>query len=253
MEVENNVSARDCRSALYMPASNTRAIAKGPNIDADAIILDLEDSVGPAEKVIAREQAIEAFTTLDYGYRLKALRINAVGSPWHEDDLNAALKAQPDVVVLPKAETAEEVNTVIDALRHAGMEPDMPVTSDRTYLLPWIMQLVAVAKAHSLALLDGVYNRFSDTLGFTAECEQAVAMGMNGKTLIHPSQVAVANTLFSPSESDIANAAAIVEAFSNPDNQNAGVIQVAGQMVERLHLDMAEAVLERVQRIQQRS
>jgi len=295
MEVENNVSARDCRSALYMPASNTRAIAKGPNIDADAIILDLEDSVGPAEKVMARDQAIEAFTTLDYGYRLKALRINAVGSPWHEDDLNAALKAQPDVVVLPKAETAEEVNTVIDALRHAGMEPtlqiwammetpkavlnaqqiatdsndqlsallignndlakaaDMPVTSDRTYLLPWIMQLVAVAKAHSLALLDGVYNRFSDTLGFTAECKQAVAMGMNGKTLIHPSQVAVANTLFSPSESDIANAAAIVEAFSNPDNQNAGVIQVAGQMVERLHLDMAEALLERVQRIHQRS
>ncbi len=291
MEDQRVVSAKDCRSALYMPASNERAIAKGPSIAADAIVLDLEDSVGPTEKSAARDRAVEAFTTLDYGYRIKALRINAVDSIWHKDDLQAAIKARPDVVVLPKVDSPDDINQVSDVLAEAGcseqlqiwamMETpkailnaqriaeessdrlsallignndlakaaDMPVTSDRTYLLPWIMQLVAVAKTYSLSLFDGVYNNFADAQGFETECKQAVSMGMNGKTLIHPSQVPVANTYFSPADSDVANAQSIVEAFAEPANQNLGVIQVKGQMVERLHLEMAEALLERVKRL----
>jgi len=295
MEDQTSMSANDCRSALYMPASNERAIAKGPGIAADAIVLDLEDSVGPTQKSTARDRAVAAFTTLDYGYRIKALRINAVDTIWHEDDLQAAVKARPDVVVLPKVESPDEINQVGDVLTNAGCREDMqiwamietpkailnarqiaeesnarlsallignndlakaadmPVTGDRTYLLPWIMQLVAVAKTYTLALFDGVYNNFADAQGFETECKQAVAMGMNGKTLIHPSQVAVANTYFSPAESDVANAHSIVKAFAEPANQSAGVIQVNGQMVERLHLEMAQVLLERVKRLSERT
>jgi citrate lyase subunit beta/citryl-CoA lyase len=113
----------------------------------------------------------------------------------------------------------------------------------RTYLLPWLSQVVLAAKAYDIAALDGVYNAFQDDEGFSSECRQGRAMGFDGKTLIHPRQVGPANALFGPSEEDLAWARKVVAAFAQPGNETANVINLDGGMVERLHLEQARALL----------
>lgn len=286
----------DCRSALYMPASVEKVLAKGPVCAADAVILDLEDAVAPDAKQVAREQAVRALTQYDYGHRLRALRINAAGTRWHEDDVEAVARSRPDAVVLPKVETADDVRSLsraLDAFPDTGgialwammesplailnaqsiaqcvsecprlslfivgsndlvREAGMPMSKDRTLLTPWLMTLVAAAKAYGLQILDGVFNDFSDSAGLENECRQGLAMGMGGKTLIHPKQIAITNRLFAPSPEAIEQAEAIVAAFDEPGNAGAGVVQVQGQMVERLHLEMAQQLLARAVRLADR-
>ena len=286
----------DCRSALFMPASNLRALAKGPALAADAIIIDLEDSVAPQNKALAREQAVSAFNDEDYGYRLRVLRINATSTRWHADDVEAAARCAPDALTLPKVETVADIAqlsavmdkhpslektriwammesplAVINARDIAGSVKDyprltvfvigsndlalaagMPVEKDRTCLMPWLMTLVASAKAFGIEILDSVYNDFADTEGFERECVQGVSMGMNGKTLIHPSQLLIANRVFSPSNDAIARAQEVVSAFALPENSAKGAISMDGRMVERLHLGQAEQLLKRAVRLQSR-
>ncbi|TCT41089.1 HpcH/HpaI aldolase/citrate lyase family protein [Martelella mediterranea] len=115
--------------------------------------------------------------------------------------------------------------------------------TDRTYLVPWLMQVVLAARAYGLRVIDGVYNDFSDTDGFVAECEQSRAMGFDGKMLIHPSQIEGANRHFSPSDDALAEAHAIINAFSAPEATGLNVIDLNGRMVERLHLEQAEKLV----------
>lgn len=283
----------DCRSALFMPASNDKALQKGPSLAADAIIIDLEDSVVPAAKFEARNAAVQAIGTHDYGYRIRALRINDASSEWHVSDLEAVAQCHPDVVVLPKVECANDIAMLSQAMDRLNVSADtviwammespqsvvnansiagsckeyprlaclltgnndmaraanMPVQSDRTYLIPWIMTILAAAKSQGLAALDGVYNDFADLAGFEAECEQARVMGMDGKLLIHPSQLSCANGVFSPSAQALADAQQIVDMFALAENTGKGAISVKGRMIERLHLEMAQELLDRAARL----
>ena len=116
-------------------------------------------------------------------------------------------------------------------------------TKGRGALMPWLMQVLLCAKAGKLDIIDGVYNDFSDLDGFAAECTEAVRMGFDGKSLIHPSQIETANTSFFPDTSSVAEARLIVEAFSNRENLDKGVTSLNGKMVERLHLEMAKKLL----------
>jgi citrate lyase subunit beta/citryl-CoA lyase len=118
--------------------------------------------------------------------------------------------------------------------------------SDRRHLIPWLMQMVLAARAGGLDLLDGVYNDFRDADGFARECAEATSMGFDGKTLIHPAQIEVANRAFSPSEAVMKQARAVVDAFARPENAGKGVIALDGKMVERLHLAQAEKLLAKV-------
>lgn len=136
-----------------------------------------------------------------------------------------------------------------DLVREAGM----PLGKDRSLLIPWMMTLVAAARAYGLQILDGVFNDFADHEGLRAECRQGVAMGMDGKTVIHPSQVTIANELFAPSAVALAEARAIVQAFDDPANAGLGVVQIEGRMVERLHLEMSVALLARAVRLADRA
>lgn len=128
-------------------------------------------------------------------------------------------------------------------------ETGVAALSGRPWLSPWLMQIVLAARAYGLDVLDGVFNDFKDENGFTAECRDGQAMGFDGKTLIHPSQIAPANQAFGIAPERLAEARAIAEAFALPDNQGRGVISLEGQMVERLHLDIAERVIEKAARI----
>ncbi len=112
-------------------------------------------------------------------------------------------------------------------------------TRDRAPMMPWLMQALAAARAYDLDIVDGVYNALSDEAGFRGECEQGRDCGFDGKTLIHPSQVPVANEVFAPPADEVERARAIIAAFDRPENQAKGAISLDGRMVERLHADMA--------------
>ena len=115
-------------------------------------------------------------------------------------------------------------------------------TGGRFAILPWLSITLLAARAYGLDVIDGVYNDFRDEQGFRAECEQGRTLGMDGKTLIHPGQIAVCNELFSPAPEEVAWSRRIIDAFKLPENEKKGVITIDGKMVERLHLSMAERV-----------
>ncbi|HEV7258177.1 MAG TPA: CoA ester lyase [Bosea sp. (in: a-proteobacteria)] len=113
----------------------------------------------------------------------------------------------------------------------------------RAPMLPWLTSAILAARAHGIDVLDGVYNDLKNEDGFKAECEQGRDLGFDGKTLIHPNQVALANTVFAPDEAELAQARSIIAAFAEPENQGKGAIQLGGRMVERLHAEMAKRVV----------
>ena len=271
-------SARPLRSALYVPASNARALAKAQNLDVDAVIVDLEDAVAPDAKEQARRAARAALAE-GFGGAAKVLRVNAIDHPGFADDMACA--ADADAVLLPKVErvaalqAAREVlpsgtalwamietpRGVLDALALADALAAISAKGalvigpndlaketrigGRAALMPLIVQIVAAARAAGLGVLDGVFNDFRDTEGFQAECAEGRRMGCDGKTLIHPAQIAPCNAAFSPSDEAVARARRIVAAF---EGRLEGVIQMDGEMVERLHLAQAEALLRRADR-----
>ncbi len=274
---------RPRRSVLFMPASNERALAKAPSLACDCLIFDLEDSVAGEAQEAARENLRTLVASGDFGTRERIVRVSSRETPEFEGDLAAALACSPDAILLPKLEDPRVLAEVAARLDAAGsparlwamietpraildiaaiaaggprlaalvLGPNdlakstgVPMRSGRAAMLPWFMAVVLAARTHGLAILDGVYNDFRNEAGFTAECEQAADLGFDGKTLIHPAQIQTANVAFSPSEQEFARAEAIVTAFALAENAAKGAIQIDGEMVERLHLDAAQRLLE---------
>jgi citrate lyase subunit beta/citryl-CoA lyase len=280
--------ARPRRSVLYMPGSNAKALAKARELPADAVILDLEDSVSPDAKVAARAQVMKAVREGGFGSREVVVRVNGAHTPWGEADLEAAIAAGPNAILLPKIDGPGGIMLAARALTDARapektrlwamMETPMAILSagsiaataadptarlevlvmglndlakeTRARMVPgraafstWIALCVAAARAHGCDILDSVYNDIANLAGFRAECEQGREMGLDGKTLIHPSQIDICNEVFAPSPTEVASARAIIDAFRLPENIGKGVIQLNGRMVERLHAEMAERTL----------
>ncbi len=178
------------------------------------------------------------------------------------DDALDEMDAEPSMKIWIMVETARAVlnlREIVELGRNPGArlaclvagtndlakETGVAMTPDRRYFLPWLMQIVLAARASGLGALDGVSNDFSNLEAFGRECDEARNMGFDGKTLIHPAQIAPANAAFSPRESELAEARAIVAAFARPENAGKGAISVDGRMVERLHLAQAQEVLGR--------
>ena len=268
------------RSALFMPASNPRAMAKARTLPCDAVILDLEDAVAPDEKARAREAAVAAARE-GFGGRTLVLRVNGLDTPWGTDDLAAATEAPFDAVLAPKVDTPDDVRRyaaaigaaqelwimvetcrgvlAIEALAACARETRLTTLvlgfndlakemrakpgPDRAPFLPFLAQAVAAARVHGLRVLDAVYNAIDDADGFARTCAQSVAFGCDGRSLIHPSQIRPCNAAFSPSADEVAAAQAIVDAFGLPENRDKGAVRVDGAMVERLHLEEARLVL----------
>lgn len=139
----------------------------------------------------------------------------------------------------PGARLACFVAGTNDLVKETGVR----MTPDRRFLTPWLMQMVLAARAGGIDVLDGVANNFRDLDAFRRECDDGAAMGFDGKTLIHPDQIAPANAAFSPSAEELAAARAIAAAFAAPENAGKGVLTVEGKMTERLHLAQAEKLL----------
>ncbi|MBU2042207.1 MAG: CoA ester lyase [Alphaproteobacteria bacterium] len=268
------------RSVLYLPASNPRAIEKARGLNADAVILDLEDAVALDAKAEARQAAAAALKAGGFGPRV-GVRINGLGTPWGADDLAALGDLTPDFVVAPKIESPESVREVaarlspgvalwimietplsvlrLDAIAGAGAplaalmlgindfgeQMNLVLGPDRDPLKPWLAAVVAAARGHGLLAIDGVVNATDDADRLRTECLQGRAFGFDGKSLIHPAQIDAANAAFSPSPEEVARAREVVAAFASAEADGKGAIRVGYRMVERLHLDAACRLLAR--------
>ena len=269
---------RPLRSVLYVPGDNQRAMANASVLSVDAIIYDLEDAVALINKESARQRVCEAVGDRAAGECLLAIRINDLAIQTGEDDLQEALGVKPDAIVLPKVQTVQDIEDLSERIGASGIdvgiwamiETPMAVlnvnmiakcakttvphlgalifgtndlgmqTSVATDMMaPWRMNCVLAAKAYGLAMVDGVYNNFSDVSGLQRECERGRDMGFDGKTLIHPAQIACANKVFSPTQAQMVVAGELVALFERVGHENANVLELRGKMVERLHYEMA--------------
>ena len=271
------------RSVLYMPSSNARALEKAKTIPTDALIFDLEDAVAPDAKPTARDQAVAAASSGDYGRREVTIRCNGLDTPWGADDLRAAATAGAAAVVIPKVSGPDHLAQVVAQLEKAGAPDDLAIwpmvetpaaifavreiaafervavlvmgTNDlakelraalvpgRHPLVPHLATALLAARDAGKAIVDGVYNNVKDAEGFEAECVQGAEMGFDGKTLIHPSQVEIANRVWAPSEDEVAQARTVIEAFEEAEREGRGVVTVDGRMIENLHVDNARRTL----------
>ena len=146
-------------------------------------------------------------------------------------------------IAATSADPAARLEVLVMGLNDLAKETRARLTPGRGAFTAWIAQCVAAARAHRCDILDGVYNDLKDIEGFRAECEQGRDMGMDGKTLIHPSQIDVCNEVFAPSPAEIESARAILAAFALPENSGKGVVQLNGRMVELLHAELARRTL----------
>lgn len=271
------------RSVLYIPGSKERALEKAKGLPADAIIFDLEDAVAIEEKPRARALLAETLRSADYGQRARIVRINGLDTDWGRDDVAAMVGVPLEAILIPKVNSAADVQAVADLIPGvdlwAMMETPLGMlnaagiaahprlvgmvmgTNDlakdlgtrfRADRLPMITGLglcLLAARAHGVTVVDGVYNAFKDAEGLRAECTQGRDMGFDGKTLIHPDQLAVANEVFAPSEAEIDLARRQIAAFDAAKAEGQGVAVVDGKIVENLHIVTAQATLAKAQAI----
>ncbi len=263
------------RSVLYIPAANVRAMDKARSLPADAIIFDLEDAVAPAEKVAARELLARALLS-DYGGRARIVRINGLETEWGEADARVFARGA-DAVLIPKVGRGADLDRAASLIpatplwamletpcgmlhsaeiaahpRLAGMvmgtndlAKDLRARHrpDRLALMAGLGLCLLAARSQGRIILDGVYNAYQDEAGLRAECEQGRDMGFDGKTLIHPDQLAIANEVFAPSEGEIVLARRQIEAFDQARAQGKGIAVLDGRIVENLHVETARATL----------
>jgi (3S)-malyl-CoA thioesterase len=274
---------RPLRSVLYIPGSKPRALDKARGLACDAIIFDLEDAVSPDEKTAARVTLAHALQTGGYGTRYKVIRINGLDTEWGADDARAAAKMDADAILLPKVGSPADLDALAEIVgdiplwammetpgamlnaaaiaAHGQLQALVMGTNDlakdlqtrfRADRLPLMAGLglcVLAAKAHDCAIIDGVFNAFKDDEGHKFECDQGRDMGFDGKTLIHPAQLDVANAAFSPSDAEVDLARRQIEAYDAVIASGQSVAVVDGKIVENLHVATARETLAKVDAI----
>ena len=259
------------RSLLFLPASNPRAISHARESQADLVILDLEDAVKSEDKLTAREAAIAALK--EEWPMPVAIRINGVHTEWHGPDVVAVMHDKPDAVVVPRVETKEalgfvrnqtglpvlamietakgvlaansiahEAAALIAGTNDLAADLRLPPGAGRMPLQFALQTIVLAARANEIAGFDGVYNQLDDLEGFAAQAAEGRMLGFDGKSLIHPSQIAPCHEAFAPTGEEIARAERLVAAATG------GAERFEGEMIEHMHVETAERLLRRAGR-----
>lgn len=261
----------DKRSLLFLPASNPRAIVKARESNADLVILDLEDAVKPEDKEAARAAAVEVVS--EEWPMPTAIRINGPHSQWHGEDIVGVMHSKASAIVVPRVEGKEELGFVrnqtgrpvlamietakgvvaahriaheaaalIAGTNDLAADLRLPRGAGRAPLQMALQSIVLAARAEGIAVFDGVYNRLEDEQGFIAEATEGRMMGFDGKSLIHPNQIAPCHAVFAPTEGEIERAERLIEAATG------GAERFEGEMVEHMHVEAAERLLARAGR-----
>jgi len=274
---------RPRRSVLYMPGANARALDKARTLDCDTIIFDLEDAVAVDAKEAAREQVSAAIAEAGYGHRELVVRVNGLDTDWGAADVGAFATAGVDALLFPKVESAAQVQNIVSAVDAAGASDlpiwlmietptgvldvrEMALGSPRVRCLVMgtsdlvkelrarhtesrgnigyaLQHCVLVARLAGLDILDGVHLDFRNLESLQSACEQGRNIGFDGKTLIHPSQIDIANKVFGYGSDDVDHAQAVIGVWREAQDQGKGVAVLDGQLIENLHVAEAERVL----------
>lgn len=278
------IALRPRRSVLYMPGSNPRALEKAKTLPADGYIFDLEDAVAPDAKDTARAQVCAAVSAGGYGPRELVIRVNGLDTPWAKADIEAASKAGPDAILLPKVETPEQVQQLAAMMADAGAPDKTSIwvmmetpramfrtleiasahpkltcfvmgTSDlvkdlhahhtpmRLPVLTSLSMCLLAARAEGLSILDGVYADLKDDAGFAQSCVQGVELGFDGKTLVHPNQIAPTNAAFAPDAAEVDFSRRIIAAYAQAEAEGKGIVVVDNKMIEALHVENAKRLV----------
>ena len=280
------LTSRPYRSVLYIPASKERALKKAKGLPTDAIIFDLEDAVATDEKPNARALLAETLTLGGFAPRAQLVRINALETEWGADDLASIAAVGPEAILLPKVNSAKDIEAlarlldacpaakdtkiwammetpqgILNAAEIAGaprMEGFVMGTNDlakdlgarnRTAMLTALQHCLLAARAYGIICIDGVFNAFKDEDGLRAECVEGRDWGMDGKTLIHPAQLEIANQVFAPSDAEIDLARRQISAYETVIEQGQAVAVIDGKIVENLHIETARATLAKAEAI----
>ena len=270
-------AARPYRSVLYIPGSKPRALEKARTLAVDAIIFDLEDAVAVEEKPAARALLVQTLREANYGSRARIVRINGFDTPWGRDDVAALAGVAVEAILIPKVNRPADLQAVAEMVpgvalwammetaagilgaaaiaahpRLSGMvmgtndlarELGARFRPDRLALQAGLGLCLLAARAQGRIIIDGVYNAYLDDAGLAAECAQGRDLGFDGKTLIHPAQLAIANAAFAPSDAEIELARRQIAAFDDATAKGLGVAVVDGQIVENLHIVTARQML----------
>lgn len=265
------------RSVLYIPGSKERALEKARGLNTDAIIFDLEDAVAPDEKSAARDTLSRELDAGGYGHRSRIVRINSLETEWGMDDAKAVSSKSCDAVLLPKVNGPEDVSALAD------LAPDLPIWcmmetprgilnalaiadhpavagfvmgtndlakeigcatgGDRIAMMSALQICLMAARSAGIVCVDGVYNAFKDEEGLRFECDQGRALGMDGKTLIHPMQLDIANEVFAPTQNEVSLAERQIAAYEDALSRGEAVAVVDGKIVENLHVETARKII----------
>lgn len=259
------------RTALFLPASNLRAIEKARGLAADMVILDLEDAVKAEDKDAARDAAR---TTQGFGDRLFGIRVNAEDSAHWKDDLTAVRESAATHVIVPKVERPE---TIAYAALYAGRPVlamietaagvmnvgpiagasgqglagliagtndlaaslKLPPAAGRAQMQLALQSIVMAARAHEIWAFDGVFNKLDDPDGLAAEAAEGRLLGFDGKSLIHPNQIDIARAAFDPAPAELDDARALIAAAGG------GAERYKDRMIEAMHVEQARLLLAR--------
>ena len=271
-----------------MPASRRAFLDKVPSGPADLVIVDLEDAVAPAAKDLARENvraAVQAQTLAPE--RPWMLRINAGPQGPLAEDLVLVGYAKPTWVVLPKAEEPNAIRTLVGRIAEhgaraalmiesargiahvrelAGCHPAVgmlvlgsadlrlslaaPEVVDRSWERHAMAELLVAARCHGASAIDSVYFRYEDDAGLRRHAEVARGMGFDGKSCIHPRQVPVIHEVFAPTAEEVRWALRVRDAWTKGDGALRGIVSMDGEMIEALHLTLAERILRGVRSLE---
>ena len=279
------------RSALYMPGINQKAMDKALKLDCDAVILDLEDAVDVSKKEESRQLVKRQIENNDYGSKQVVVRVNDLNTKWGESDVAAFANSRIQAILVPKVSEIGDVSRIAEVLNEHGSE--LPVwimvetplaiininelarqprvsalvmgtsdlvtdlgaehMKDRHNISYALQRSVVAARAFGKLILDGVHLDFRDLDSFHDICRLGRSMGFDGKTLIHPDQIIVANQAFSPSEAELEKAKRVIDAWRSAQAQGSGVVELDGSLVESLHVEEAKRLLDLVSEIAHRT
>ena len=279
------------RSALYMPGINQKAMDKALNLDCDAVVLDLEDAVEVSKKEDSRQLVIRQIENNDYGPRVVVVRVNDLGTKWGEQDVAAVANLPIQAILVPKVSEIRDISRMVDLLNRLGSE--LPIwimvetplaiininelarqprvtalvmgTSDlvvdlcaehleeRQNISYALQRSIIAARAFGKKILDGVHLDFRDLDSLRNVCGLGKSMGFDGKTLIHPDQIPVANDAFSPSEAELDKAKRVIDAWRSAQTRGSGVVEVDGTLVESLHVEEAKRLISFFSEISERA
>lgn len=266
------------KSLLYLPANRESAMARARTLPAHAIILDLEDAVQPDAKAAARDAAAAAIAAGGWGGRALFVRVNGIGTPWHDADMAMVVTSSGLAgVVVPKIDSANEAAAAVTAAgglplvamietpaavlaaAQIAAEPGVAALlagmadlakalqcgedAARTPLLFSLSAIVLAARSAGIACFDGVVTDVRNEAVLRAEAAQARLLGFDGKSLIHPAQVEPCNAVFAPSAEAIAQAQGLIAAYEAALAAGRGVATHNGKLVEALHVEQARRLL----------